>query len=312
MNIIFFGSAKFGCESLKGLIGSGYNISLVVTQTDKQKGRGLKLGSTAVKELALRSGLKVFQPEDINSSDSLKLFKSLNPDLFVIIAYGQKFSEAVLNIPRIMPINAHASILPEYRGAAPINWAVINGERETGNTIMKVVLRMDAGPMLLQSKVRIEDSDDAFSLEEKLARDAGELLLKAVQAIEFNNFGFVEQDESQVSFAPKLSKKIIKINWNEPAVRIHNLVRGCVSWSAAFTKYKDKILKIYKTELEKTGDFNPGNVPGEILAVKESGITLSAGKGVLSLKELQIEGRKRLSVREFLSGNKIVPGEKLG
>ena len=324
MNIIFFGSAKFGYSVLKALIEADYKIPLVVTQPDKQKGRGLKLGSTQIKDLAQQSGLKVFQPEDINSSDSLKLLKSFKPDLFVIIAYGQKFSREFLDIPKIMPVNVHASLLPKYRGAAPINWVIINGEEKTGNTIMKVVPRMDAGPIILQSRVSIEDSDDSVSLEEKLSLDAQVLLLDAVKAIEFDSFSLVEQEESQMSLAPKLSGKIAQINWNEPAAKIHNLVRGCVSWSTAFTKYKDKILKIYKTQIETevnpvrelrfSNRVNQGSeaVPGEILAVSEKGIILATKKGAIILKELQLEGKKRLDVREFLSGNKILPGERLG
>ncbi len=312
MNIIFFGSTKFGYPALKGLVESGYKISLVVTQPDKQKGRGLKLGCTAIKELTQQFRLKVFQPQDINTSESQSLLKSLQPDLFVIIAYGQKFSPEALGIPKIMPINVHASLLPKYRGAAPINWAIINGDQETGNTIMKVVPRMDAGPIILQSRVSIEDSDDSASLEEKLSLDAKGLLWEAVKAIESNNFSLIEQEESQMSIAPKLSGEIAQINWNEPAAKIHNLVRGCVNWSAAFTIYKEKIIKIYKTQPETEADQGTGVVPGEILAASEKGIILATGKGRLSLKELQLEGRKRLDVREFLSGNKILPGERFG
>ena len=312
MNIIFFGSTKFGSPALKGLVEAGYNISLVVTQPDKQKGRGLKLGSTAIKELAEQFRLKVFQPQDINTAESQSLLKSLQPDLFVIIAYGQKFSPEALAIPKIIPINAHASLLPKYRGAAPINWAIINADRETGNTIMKVIPKMDAGPIILQSRVAIEASDDSASLEGKLSLDAQGLLLDAVKAIESHKFSLTEQEESQMSLAPKLSGKIAQINWNDPAARIHNLVRGCVNWSAAFTKYKDKILKIYKTQPETEANQRTGIVPGEILAVSEKGIILATGKGTLSLKELQLEGRKKLDVREFISGNKVLPGEKLG
>ncbi|MFH0827801.1 MAG: methionyl-tRNA formyltransferase [Candidatus Omnitrophota bacterium] len=187
MNIIFFGSAKFGCESLKGLIEAGYKIPLVVTQADKQKGRGLKLGSTPIKELAQDARLRIFQPENVNASDSLSLLRSFNPDLFVIIAYGQKFSPELLAIPKIMPINVHASLLPKYRGAAPINWAIINGDRHTGNTIMQVIPQMDAGPIISQSRVAIEDTDDSLSLEEKLSQDARVLLLRAIKEIDAHN-----------------------------------------------------------------------------------------------------------------------------
>lgn len=311
MNIIFIGSAKFGCPSLQGLIEAGHKIPLVVTQPDKQKGRGLKLSSTPVKELAGRFNLKVFQPGDINSAESQNCLKDFSPDLFVVIAYGQKLSPEVLAIPKIMPLNVHASILPKYRGAAPINWAIINGEKDTGNTIMKVVSRMDAGPIISQSRVVIEDSDDALSLEEKLSGDARDLLIPAINAIELNNFRLVEQEESLMSVAGKLDNKITRINWNEPALKIHNLVRGCVNWTAAFTIYKGKIIKLYKTRLPGEIQLNQA-VPGEITAVSEAGIVVAAGNGFLSLQELQLEGKKKQPVWEFLNGNKVLPGEKFG
>ena len=310
MKIIFFGSAKFGSESLKGLIEAGYEIPLVVTQADKQKGRGLKLGNTPIKDLAQAERLKIFQPENINAPDSLSLLRSLEPDLFVIIAYGQKLSSELLAIPKILPINVHASLLPKYRGAAPINWAIINGDKQTGNTIMKVILKMDAGPIISQSRVAIEDTDDSLSIEEKLSQDSRILLLRAVKEIETQNYKLIEQEEVRASIAPKLDGKITEINWNEPADKIYNLVRGCANWSAAFTKYKDKIIKIHKAQLENSGDFEGKFSPGEIIEVKDSGIIIATGKGALIIKELQFEGKKRLFVKEFLSGSKMLKGEK--
>jgi len=311
MNIVFFGSSRFACPSLKALIEARYNISLVVTQPDRQKDRGMKFGSTQIKELADQAKLKVFQPEDINSPESIDILKKHNPDLFVIIAYGQKFSQEVLNIPLIMPVNVHASLLPKYRGAAPINWTIMNGDRLTGNTIMKVVPRMDAGPIILQSQIAISPYDDSLTLEEKLSEDSAGLLLKAINLIESQKFGFIPQDDSFSTMAPKMSAKIAKINWNYPAEKIHNLVRGCVNWSSACTKYNGKILKIYKTQVESMFS-GPGEIiPGQILAVSEKGIIVVTGNGSLCLQELQIEGKSRLSVQEFLCGNKVLPGEKL-
>jgi methionyl-tRNA formyltransferase len=313
MNIIFFGSSKFGYPALKGLIEGCYKIPLVVTQPDKKQGRGLKFGATQIKELAEQARLKIFQPEDVNSPESAGILKKHNPDLFVIIAYGQKFSKDILGIPRIMAINVHASALPKYRGAAPINWAVINADRNTGNTVMKVVPRMDAGPIIIQSQIGIDDSDDSVTLEEKLSEDCGSLLLKAIRLIESNNFRLLPQDEALASVAPKLSKEIAQINWSEPAIKIYNLVRGCLSWSAAFTKYKERSLKIFKTQVEDVYPQATGEaVPGQIMSVSENGIVVATGKGCLRLLELQLEGKRRLGAREFLSGNKLSTGEKLG
>jgi methionyl-tRNA formyltransferase len=310
MKIIFFGSARFGDPSLKKLIEACYQIPLVVTQPDRFKGRGMKLGSTQIKELAEQARLKVFQPEDINSPEAINLLKKYQPDLFVIIAYGQKFSPEVLNIPSIMPINVHASLLPKYRGAAPINWAIINGDRLTGNTIMKVVPRMDAGPMILQSQITINPDDDALTLEEKLSEDSAVMLLKAVNLIESEKFELIPQDDSLSTMAPKLCTAVAKIDWYKPAEKIHNLVRGCVNWSSAFTKFNGKILKIYKTRLETVEAGPKESVPGQVLAVSQKGIIVATGNGCLSLQELQLEGKSRLTVGEFLSGNKIDPGEK--
>jgi methionyl-tRNA formyltransferase len=311
MNIIFFGSARFGYPVLKGLIEGCYNIPLVVTQPDKLQGRGLKLGSTQIKELAEQARLKIFQPEDINSTEAVKILKKHKPDLFVIIAYGQKFSAEVLNIPAIMPLNVHASLLPKYRGAAPINWAIINGDRLTGNTVMKVIPRMDAGPMILQSQIAISPEDDALTMEEKLSGDSAIILLKAIDLIKSQKFSLIPQDESRSSVAPKLSSKMAKIDWYKPAAMINDLIRGCLSWSAAFTKYNGKILKIYKARaqaaLPSAGDADFG----QILSASAEGIVVYTGSGCLFIQELQLEGRNRLSSQEFLSGNKITVGEKL-
>jgi methionyl-tRNA formyltransferase len=310
VKIVFFGSARFGYPALKKLIESCYEIPLVVTQPDRLKGRGMKLGGTQIKELAEQARLKVFQPEDINSPEAISILKKHQPDLFVIIAYGQKFSPEVLNIPSIMPINVHASLLPKYRGAAPINWAIINGDRLTGNTVMKVVPRMDSGPMILQDQITISPDDDALTLEEKLSEDSAVILLKAINLIESQKFELIPQDESVSTMAPKLSSAIAKIDWYLPAIRIHNLVRGCINWSSAFTKINNKILKIYKTRLEEWGARSENCVPGQVLAVSQKGIIVATGNGTLSLQELQLEGKSRLTVGEFLSGNKIEPGEK--
>ncbi|MCX5707603.1 MAG: methionyl-tRNA formyltransferase [Candidatus Omnitrophica bacterium] len=312
MKIIFFGSSRFGYPALKKLIESCYQIPLVVTQPDRLKGRGMKFGSTQIKELAEQAQLKVFQPEDINSPEAVNTLKKYQPDLFVIIAYGQKFSAEVLNIPSIVPINVHASLLPKYRGAAPINWAIINGDRLTGNTVMKVVPRMDAGPMILQNQIAITPDDDALSLDEKLSEDSAILLLKAINLIESQKFELIPQDDSLSTMAPKLSTTIAKIDWYLPALKIHNLVRGCVNWSSAFTKLNGKILKIYKTRLESKESRSSDVVPGQVLTVSPKGIIVACGNGSLSLQELHLEGKSRLTAGEFLSGNKINLGEKLG
>ena len=207
MNIVFFGSSDFAVSSLRILVTDGYNISCVVTQPDRKRGRGMHLESTLVKQGALEYGLLIHQPQSINSVDQIKFLKSLNPDLFVVISYGQILSQEVLEVPRILAINTHASILPKYRGAAPINWAIIKGEKATGVTIIKMTEKMDAGTIILQEKVGIEDQDTAITLQRRLSEVAARVLKKTLELIESNNYTSTPQDENKVTFAPKLQKE---------------------------------------------------------------------------------------------------------
>jgi methionyl-tRNA formyltransferase len=311
MNIVFFGSSHFAQPSLTALITNGYEISGIVTQPDKKKGRGLVVGSTLIKETAIGADLKIFQPANINSAESIKTLKDLVPDLFVVLAYGQILSKDVLNIPRIMSINIHASLLPLFRGAAPINWAIIKDEKLTGNTLMKIIPRMDAGPSILQKKREILDTDTAVSLEEKLSQDAAGLLLEGLKLIETKKYKLIPQDDKKATFAPKLKKENGLINWNKSAREIYNLIRGCFNWPGAFTYYKGKLLKIYKAKVVGLSGYRVIGAPGEITQVsKEGSIVVAAGKGSLAIEELQIEGKKRMAAREFILGYRIVVGNK--
>jgi methionyl-tRNA formyltransferase len=312
MNIVFMGSSGFGVPALKGLVAAGYNVAGVITQEDKKQGRGMVLGHTPVKDVALELKLKLFQPQNVNSADSVAVLKELNPDLLIVIAYGQILSQEVLDMPRIMPLNIHASLLPAFRGPAPINWAIIKGEKVTGNTLMKITRKMDSGPVISQSRIDIAGYDSAITLEEKLSLDAAELLLKGLKLIQAGEYKLQDQDVSKVTIAPKLSTDTCRIDWNMPAVAINDLIRGLLNWSAAFTIYKGKVLKIYKSAVEDTEGLKDGAIPGEVISVSDSGIVVAAGAGALSLRELQLEGKKRLAVKDFLSGNKILPGETTG
>ncbi len=308
MKITFLGSSHFAVPALEALIEGGHKISCVVTQPDKKKGRHLHLGVTDVKALALKASLKVFQPEDINSNSSVELLKSLNTDLFIIVAYGQMLSQEVLDIPKVFPVNIHASLLPKYRGAAPINWAIIRGERASGVTIMQVIKKMDAGAIIMQKEVIIHEEDDAILLESKLRDLGAKLLLKSIQAIKSKDYKLISQDEKRVSFAPKLKKNDGLIDWSRPSVEIYNLIRGALPWPGAFTHYKGKLLKIYKARIIKGLDVGPQF--GRIEDISKEGITVSTGKGLLIIQELQLEGKRRMKVEEFISGHKICLGEK--
>lgn len=311
MNTVFFGSSDFGIPSLKALIEAGHKISCVVTQPDKKKGRGMSLGQTPIKELAQTYKIPVFQPSRINTPDSESILRKYKPDLFIVIAYGQILSERLLKIPRLMPINAHASYLPSYRGAAPINWAIINGKSETGVSIIKMTTSMDAGPIMRQETIRIEPSDTAISLENKLSTLAAKLLIESIISIQNNRFILSPQDENTISFAPKLNKTTGLIDWKKTAIDINNLIKGCLGWPDAFTYLNNKILKIFKADIcMENPSFKAS--PGQILIVSKEGIVVVTGKGMLRIEELQLEGKKRMHTRDFLAGCHIKTGETLG
>jgi len=311
MNIVFLGSAHFGLASLKDLLESRHKVSCVVTQPDKHAGRGLPVVSTAIKQFSLEKKIRVYQPETINSPDSVGFLKSLAPDLLVIIAYGQLLSTEVLSIPKIFCVNLHASLLPKYRGAGPINWALINGEEATGVTVMKVIRKMDAGPVILQKRVVIRREDDYLSLESRLSEAGGPLLLDAINRIEDSKFTLNAQDESGVTYAPKLKKESGRISWQAENLQIYNLVRGCIVWPGAFTLFRGKLLKIYKARPVPA----PGKqkaTAGEIVAVTKWGITVATGQGNFVIEELQIESKRRMKISEFVAGHKVLAGEVLG
>lgn len=311
MNIVFFGSSDFAVSSLRTLVKDSYNISCVVTQPDRKRGRGMHIEGTSVKQAALEYGLFIHQPQNINSAEQIKFLKSLNPDLFVVISYGQILSQEVLEIPKIFAINTHASILPKYRGAAPINWAIIKGEKTTGITIIKMTEKMDAGPIILQEKAVIEDLDTAITLQEKLSEVAAQLLKKTLKLIENNNYKLTAQDANEVTFAAKLRKEDGLINWKMHARDIYNLIRGCVGWPGAFTYYEGKLLKIYKAGVLDLSDYSDKK-PGEILEVSKKGIIVTCLKSNLLIHDLQIEGKKIMSAEDFIAGHRVKAGDILG
>jgi len=315
MNIIFFGSSQFAVPSLKALLTTVHKVSCVVTQPDRKKGRGLHFEGTAIKAAAEESGLEIYQPYKINTGDAIKFLKDLKPDLFIVISYGQILSQEVLAIPKIFCINIHASLLPKCRGAAPINWAIVNGEKDTGITIIKMTEEMDAGPIILQKIININDSDTVVTLQDKLSKVAAELLIDSFRAIENNDYKLTPQDEKKVTFAPKLKKEDGLIYWNKPAYDICNLIRGVYAWPGAFTYYKGKSLKIFTARVGLAHGVSgyPGiRVSGEVLNVSKQGITVATGKDNLIIEELQVEGKRRMLVEEFIAGHRIQAGEILG
>ena len=312
MKIVFFGSAHFAVPALKALLDSGYQVSCVVTQPDKQRGRGLVTQGTAVKFFVKDRGVKIYQPQNINAPEAAHFLKGLSADLFIVIAYGHILSEQVLGIPKIFSLNIHASLLPKYRGAAPINWALINGEKTTGVTVIRMVPEMDAGPLLLQKEVEIAATDTALTLEEKLSGEAAVILRESLRLIENKNYQFSPQDAGQASFAPKLKKQDGLISWEKSAQEVYNFIRGCLGWPGAFTYYQGKLLKIYKTKVSSRGPGVPGIYPGQVVESSKEKITVVAGRDNLVIEELQLEGKRRMSVAEFITGHKIKAGDRFG
>ncbi len=308
MKIIFFGSSHFAVPSLKALSAEGHDVLCVVTQPDKKKGRGLHFGPTAVKQEAVLQGLRIYQPAQINTAECADFLKAFNADLFVVIAYGQILSKEILSIPFNFCINIHASMLPAYRGAAPINWAVINGEKSTGISIIKLSEKMDAGPVIMQKSFPIYDDDSFVSLEHRLAESGAGLLIESIRLIAKQDYKLIPQDKNKISFAPKLKKSDGLIKWNKSAQEINNLVHGALAWPFAFTYYKDKVLKIYASSVLKDESFSPGVV----MNISKDGITVSTGKGSLLIKELQLEGKRHMRTEEFIAGHKLSVGERLG
>lgn len=307
MNIVFFGSSEFAVPALKALIEGGQKVLCVVTQPDKKKGRGLLVEGTPVKKAAVDSGLDIYQPLSINKEPVALKLASYKADLFIVIAYGQILSQEILDLPRAFALNLHASILPKYRGAAPINWAIINGEKDTGVSAIKMTKKMDAGPVIAQRPVEIREDDNAVILTDKLSRAGADLLLEVIKSIEKGSYELNPQNEQGVTFAPRLKKETGLIDWSKSARELHNLVRGCMPWPGAYSYFKGKRIKILETSV---ADGASSVCPGQIIDVCKEAVTVAAGKGKLLIKELQIEGKKPLSCAEFISGYRIKPQDR--
>lgn len=305
MKIVFMGTPDFSVPTLEHLIKADYNVELVITQQDKPRGRGKKLQYTPVKEKAIESGIEVFQPLNVNSPESLEKIKAINPDLIVVVAYGQILKQELLDIPKFGCINVHASLLPKYRGAAPINWAIINGENETGITIMEMERGLDSGDMIIKESIPIEIEDDYISIHDKLSNIGGELLVKAIQLIAQDKAEKESQDHSQSTYAPMIFKDLGRIDWNKSAVEIQNLVRGLKPWPSAYTDYNGEIVKIHKVRIEDK--FKDGKI-GEIVKVSQEGICINTIDKMIVIEELQFPNKRKMSTKEYLVGNAIEVG----
>ncbi len=297
MKIIFMGTPDFAIPSLITLIQSKHKVVAVVTATDKQRGRGQKVTFTPIKEFAVQNNIPVLQPEKLkNNQQFVDDLKAFNADLFVVVAF-RILPKEVFAIPPKGSFNLHASLLPKYRGAAPIQWALIKGEKETGLTTFKLEEKVDTGNIYLQEKVEIKPEDNFETLHDRLSELGSKVVLQTVEMIHSNNFQLQKQNDSLASPAPKITKEICEINWNKSAEDIHNLIRGLSPMPGAFFLFNNKLIKIYKSQVVKSTK----QKPSEISQTKTE-LIIGCGKNALKVLELQLEGKRRMSIEEFLRG----------
>jgi len=307
MRIIFMGTPEFACPTLRTLIERGENVVAVVTQPDRPKGRGQQTLPPPVKVVAEGHGIPVLQPVKVRLPESIEQIRALEPDLIVVVAFGQILPKALLEIPKHGCINVHASLLPRYRGAAPLNWCIINGETETGVTTMMMDVGLDTGDMLLKSATPIDPDEDTQSLHDRMSRLGAELLAQTLDRLKAGELVPEKQDDSLTCYAAMMKKEDGLIDWTRSAQQIKNQVRGMTPWPGAFSFLDDKLLKVYKVQTA-----SGSGAPGEVVAAGRDGIEVACGEGSLLIRELQLEGKKRMAAGDFLAGYKVQPGVLLG
>jgi methionyl-tRNA formyltransferase len=308
--IVFMGTPHFSVPSLKALQSAGHEIALVVTQPDRPKGRGRKVEAPPVKQTAQKLGLPVIQPATLRNEDTRQALQATAADFFIVVAFGQILRESVLSMPRLGCINVHASLLPKYRGPAPIQWAVINGEPETGVTTMLMDKGLDTGDMLLSAAETIAPTDTAGALHDRLALKGADLLVRTLVAFADGSIQRTAQNHSAATYAPLLKKNDGRIDWKKPASKIETFIRGMAPWPGAFTFWKNNRLKIFRSE--PTDSPLRTASPGTVLDASDSGrLIVATGEGALSILELQPASGSRLAAAEFLRGFRIAAGDLL-
>lgn len=302
LKIIFMGTPEFAVPSLEILVANGINVVAVVTAPDKPQGRGQKIMFSPVKACALQHGIPVLQPTNLKSSDFLQALKGYGADLQVVVAF-RMLPEVVWNMPRLGTFNLHASLLPQYRGAAPINWAIMNGEKETGVTTFFLKHDIDTGSIIFQERETIEDDDNAGTLYEKLMKRGADLVLRTVKAIQSGDYPNIPQPDSDIKHAPKIFKETCEIDWNQATEQVRNFIRGLSPYPAAWTTIHGRTFKIYKASRVSKNDF-PRSA-GETFTDNKNYLYFKTLDGWISVDELQPEGKKRMTIQEFLRGNKL-------
>ena len=320
MRVVFMGTPDFAVGTLEALLEAGHEVVAVVTQPDKPKGRGKEVQMTPVKIQAMEYGIPVYQPAKVREASFVEVLKGLEADVYVVIAFGQILPKAVLELPKYGCINIHASLLPKYRGAAPIQWCVIDGERETGITTMMMDVGLDTGDMLEKAVIPIEEKETGGSLHDKLSMAGGDLILSTLKKLEEGTLVRTPQTDEGTCYAKMLTKSLGDIDWNQDAVSIERLIRGLNPWPSAYTMWNGKTIKIWAADViagREAADFlsesgvpaETGTAPGTVVCSDKRGLVVCTGGGLLSIRELQMEGKKRMDTPAFLRGYPIPAGD---
>lgn len=310
MRVIFMGTPDFSVGTLEAIIEAGHQVDLVVTQPDKPKGRGNEIAFSPVKECALAHGIEVFQPNRIKEYDNVEFLRKYNPDIIIVVAFGQILSQAILDMPKYGCINVHASLLPKYRGSSPIQWAVINGEKVSGVTTMRMDIGVDTGDMIQTREVELAQEETGGSLFDKLASVGAKLCVETMQLIEEGKAEYTPQDHAQATHTTMIDKELGNIDWSKSASSIECLIRGLNPWPSAYTFLDGKMLKIWKARV--TEDNMEKDAPnGTVVGFTKKGMLVSTGDGILELLEVQLQGKKRMDCDAFLRGYQVEEGTRL-
>lgn len=301
MRVVFMGTPDFAVPVLEALTESKHEVVAVVTQPDKRKGRGKEMQYTPVKTAALNHGIEVYQPAKVKDEEFQNVLRDINADVIVVVAFGQILPPSIIHMPKYGCINVHASLLPKYRGAAPIQWAVIDGEKKTGITTMQMDEGLDTGDMMLKEVVPVDEKETGGSLHDKLAACGGKIILETLQKVEDGTVTYTKQDDSKSNYAKMLDKNLGKIDFTKKAVEIERLIRGLNPWPSAYTMLNGKTLKIWDADVLE----GENETPGKIVNITKDQIWISTGEGILAVNELQLEGKKRMNTEDFLRGYKM-------
>ncbi len=310
MTIVFWGSDEFAAQHLEHLIEHHYRVVACVTQPDKPRGRSMRIQPSATKKIASAHGIKVLQPTDLKDQDFVDQLKSYQADLFIVIAYGRILNKNILSIPHRFSMNVHASLLPQYRGAAPIHWAIINGEKKTGLSIIKINEHLDAGDLLAQKELPIACDDTVVTLKKKMADESASFLRETIDRVDADQYTLMPQDHAQATYAPKLEKDLGRIDWHKDAVTVERLVRGLQPWPGAFCYYGDKKLKILATQIIPAW---PGSYqPGQVIKKTDQGFIVAMKSSAIIVTDVHLESSRPMSAVQFMAGHPIAEGFVFG